>query len=428
MSFNLLTAAKSLITNELVSKASSFLGESESGVSKAIGGILPSLVLGLADKAGNNGGANTVCNLALQAHTHNTGFLNNLSSFFSNDNSGNLLNKGAAMLSGLFSENKIQSLTSLISNYSGIKSSSATSLLSMATPMVLGLLGKQITANHLTGSDIASFMADQKNTLKTALPSGLNLSSVFSDVEKMNTVPRAKYVANETSEKTGAGLKWFLPLLLLTLAALAAYYLMGKGCNSTPTATEGSDSSKSTIGEIVTNVKNIPGKLDSLTQDWIYDAGKDVTIDLPNNGGKLTIGETSTENRLYQFLMDSNAKVDTAKGNWFEFTNVRFKTGGSQLDSTSMLQLKNMATIIKAFPTAEFKLGGYTDNTGDSTANVVLSQKRAETVVDQLKKLGTVPSSITGAKGYGPQWPLADNATPEGRAQNRRVAINVKAK
>jgi len=56
MSFNLLTAAKSLITNELVSKASSFLGESESGVSKAIGGILPSLVLGIADKANNNGG------------------------------------------------------------------------------------------------------------------------------------------------------------------------------------------------------------------------------------------------------------------------------------------------------------------------------------------------------------------------------------
>jgi outer membrane protein OmpA-like peptidoglycan-associated protein len=427
MSFNLLTAAKGLITNELVSKASSYLGESESGVTKALGGILPLLVSGIADKVNNNGGANTVSNLALQAHSSD--FVNNLSGFFSNNNGASLLNKGAGIVSSLFGENKLQSLAGLISNFAGIKSISATSLLSMATPMVLGLLGKQVATNHLNGSGIASLMADQKKDLAGVIPSGLNLSSVFGDLsEKTHAAPRAQYSANETAVKAGTGLKWILPLLLLALAALAAYYLLGKGCNNNATAVDGSDSSRSIIGEVVANVKNIPGKLDSLTQDWIYDAGKDVTIDLPNNGGKLTVGETSTENKLYQFLMNSNAKLDTVKGNWFEFTNVHFKTGGTQLDSTSMIQLKNMVAIIKSFPTAEFKLGGYTDNTGDSAANVVLSQKRAETVVGQLKKLGTVPSAITGAKGYGPQWPLADNTTPEGRAQNRRVAINVKAK
>ena len=153
-----------------------------------------------------------------------------------------------------------------------------------------------------------------------------------------------------------------------------------------------------------------------------------VTIDLPANAGKLVVGENSTENKLYKFLMDSNQKLDTVKGNWFELTNVHFKTGGTELDSASMVQLKNVVAITKAFPSAEFKLGGYTDNTGDSSANIVLSQKRAEAVVAQLKKLGTSAAAITGAKGFGPQWPLQDNATPEGRAQNRRVAVNVKAK
>ena len=93
-----------------------------------------------------------------------------------------------------------------------------------------------------------------------------------------------------------------------------------------------------------------------------------------------------------------------------------------------MQQLKNMVAITKGFPTAQFKTGGYTDNTGSEATNITLSQKRADAVEAILKKLGAAPNSLTGAKGYGPAWPIADNATAEGRAQNRRVALNVKAK
>jgi outer membrane protein OmpA-like peptidoglycan-associated protein len=169
------------------------------------------------------------------------------------------------------------------------------------------------------------------------------------------------------------------------------------------------------------------GKVDS-SGNYIYDLGNMVTIDLPNGAGALTVGEYSTENKLYQFLSDAKATIDTVKGNWFEFTNVRFLTGGSKVDSISSVQLKNIVALSKGFPAASFKVGGYTDNTGDSAANVTLSQKRSEAVVAELKKLGALSTAITGAKGYGPAFPIGDNATAEGRAMNRRVAINVKSK
>lgn len=170
------------------------------------------------------------------------------------------------------------------------------------------------------------------------------------------------------------------------------------------------------------------GKLDAATGDFVYDLGKMTTIDLPNNGGKLEVGEYSTENKLFKFLSNKSEAIDTVKGNWYELTNVKFQTGGSVIDSSSLTQIKNIAAICKAFPTAQFKVGGYTDNSGDTAKNIALSQKRADAVLAEFKKQGVSAAAFAGAKGYGPEHPIGDNATAEGKAMNRRVAVNVKAK
>ena len=433
MSFNLIDAAKGLFTNELVGKASAYLGESESGVSKAMSGILPTVLSSLVNKSATHEGAGAVAQM-VDDH-HNSGILGNLGGFFGNDNSG-LLNKGAGLLSGLFG-NKSDVITSLISNFAGIKSSSSSSLLSMALPAVLGLLGKHSSGSGASG--IASLLSSQKDNIAAAVPSGLNLSGVLgnfggkvSDIGS-SAKATATHYANETVEKSGSGLRILLPLLLLAAAAMGAWYLFGKGCNTTTeVVTDGVDSLKSKTEQVAGDVKETVvatvGKLDSLTGEFNYDLGKSVTIDLPNGAGKLEVGENSTENKLYKFLSNSGLVIDTVKGNWFEFTNVRFKTGSSVITDESMTQLKNMVAISKGYPTAQFKLGGYTDNTGTAATNVMLSQKRAEAVVAMLQKLGAATASIAGAKGYGPEHPVADNATVEGRAQNRRVAVNVKAK
>jgi outer membrane protein OmpA-like peptidoglycan-associated protein len=82
---------------------------------------------------------------------------------------------------------------------------------------------------------------------------------------------------------------------------------------------------------------------------------------------------------------------------------------------------------MKAYPTAHIKIGGYTDNSGDASSNLGLSQQRAESVMQQLTTLGIAPDRME-AKGYGEQHPIADNSTEEGRARNRRVAVQVTQK
>ena len=72
------------------------------------------------------------------------------------------------------------------------------------------------------------------------------------------------------------------------------------------------------------------------------------------------------------------------------------------------------------------KIGGYTDNTGNKEANLKLSQDRATNVMSELVKLG-VGASRMEAEGYGEDHPVADNATEEGRAKNRRISLRYRS-
>jgi outer membrane protein OmpA-like peptidoglycan-associated protein len=73
-------------------------------------------------------------------------------------------------------------------------------------------------------------------------------------------------------------------------------------------------------------------------------------------------------------------------------------------------------------PTATVEIGGHTDNTGSKATNMKLSEDRANAVRDYLISKGVSGERMT-AVGYGPDEPVADNATKEGKAQNRRVEL-----
>jgi outer membrane protein OmpA-like peptidoglycan-associated protein len=98
-----------------------------------------------------------------------------------------------------------------------------------------------------------------------------------------------------------------------------------------------------------------------------------------------------------------------------------FASGSSRLTAAAQASLQRLAAILRANPSA-IRIEGHTDDQGAEAANLQLSQQRADSVARALINGGVSESRIK-ASGKGETVPLADNASPEGRARNRRVEI-----
>ncbi len=104
--------------------------------------------------------------------------------------------------------------------------------------------------------------------------------------------------------------------------------------------------------------------------------------------------------------------------------NIFFDSGKSTLRSTSQPEIDRIAEFMKRYKTVKIKINGHTDNIGDNAGNKILSQSRAEAVMQALVSKGVNRTRVK-AEGFGENQPIADNKTEEGRQQNRRVEFEI---
>ncbi len=99
---------------------------------------------------------------------------------------------------------------------------------------------------------------------------------------------------------------------------------------------------------------------------------------------------------------------------------INFENGKAVITASSFKSLDDLATLLNTYPGASVEIQGHTDNNGAAEANKTLSQDRANAVKRYLSAGGVAEARMT-AVGYGQEVPIADNATPAGKAKNRRV-------
>lgn len=106
-------------------------------------------------------------------------------------------------------------------------------------------------------------------------------------------------------------------------------------------------------------------------------------------------------------------------------SDILFTSGSAALSPGAEDKLREVAGILQQYPRTMIEIVGHTDSIGSEASNQVLSERRATAVRDVLVRNGVSPARIV-TRGAGEFRPLADNATPEGRARNRRVDLTIR--
>jgi len=385
MAVNLIELAKGYLTPDIIQKAASFVGESEPATQKAVNGIVPTLLAGLVNQASTSGGAEKLSRI-LDTGKYDGSALNNLGSLFSGgETTQKAVTQGKDILGSLFG-NKTEGLIDQIARFAGLRTGSATSLLSLILPLILSLLGRQRATIGQSPAALASLLGEQKGFLSGLLPAGIGSLMGWTGYEAAR--PRETIASVEPKRERES---WFIPLLVLSGIVLAGLaWLLSR---------------PSPVSEIPVAARPTARMTD---------------LSLPG-GMKVSVPEGSFNYSLNQWLA---ASTDTTVPKRFVFDNLNFETGSTKLTADSVPTVNSLVAILKAYPVVVVRLEGHTDNTGDAAANKKLSLDRA-VAVKEIMITGGIADARIGTDGYGEEKPIASNDSEEGRAKNRRTELVV---
>ena len=380
---SMLDAVRELVTPDLVSRMSAHTGESEAMVSKGFGAVIPLLLSSVAGKVDDTSFMSHLASVAGDT-VGDANALTRLPQVVTGAAGVDTTTATGRWLSSLFGSN-LSGVIDGVARYAGVGRGSSGSLLSMAAPIVLGYLGRLMRSDSLSAAGLADRLRSQSSAFAAAVPPGLTsllpAARVPADVDRTidrDAVPAAAVAAAAPSHRG-----WAVPLLVGALAIGGLMWWSGR--------------------------HNVPPPQTASVETHTSFALPNPT-EIPKPVG--TSGTIPT------------VAVPAPSRDSMKFDRIEFNNGSLTLTSVSRERLDRIADALTAHPGARIQIAGYTDANGSAAANLALSRARANAVRDALRAKGIDTDRIQ-AEGYGSLNPVASNDTEEGRAQNRRVTVEV---
>ncbi len=446
MENNLLDSAKSFFNEEVVSRLASTLGEDKENIKKGADVSVPALFLGLQSEGSS--GLGTILDKAKR-------YFGDLDLSRWTNGDADDTGEGASSADGQHGDmlqtvlgSKSTTVVDTISGFLGLNSATVQKVMGVALPAVFSSLTNKGTNWDL--SSITNLLNENKSNFAAALPAGMGLGAfgtAFSNADvkvphvetpippseiplmeppaatlppvtppviKEEPVVHTREAIKEVRRSNGI---WWL---LIPLVLIALWFLFGKSCGGNNMG--GVDSTDNMI-----DTQSMTSAVDTQGVNLGNAVRNEVVLKL-SNGEDINAYANGIEDNLIKFLQSDYKSLPESelKNKWFDFDNLNFETGTAKVLPESKGQLDNLAAILKVFPEAKVKIGGYTDKTGDESFNKKLSLERANTVKAFLEQQG-LGSQVAGAEGYGSEFAAyAANAPESDRIKDRRVSVSVR--
>jgi outer membrane protein OmpA-like peptidoglycan-associated protein/uncharacterized membrane protein YeaQ/YmgE (transglycosylase-associated protein family) len=428
---NFAELAKATISNDVVSRLSEKVGENSSAIRKALEAMIPTVLASLRSQVATPAGASRLFDMVKGAAQ------GGLDRQLADGNLEGIGRQCQGFLSTLFGD-KLAGLLNWLAGFAGIRESSASSLMNVASSMVMSTLGRTIQQQGLDASQFAGLLSTQSRWLSRLLPSGItDLPGLRTFADFGDRAAEVTHAATAAGRRVGAAaeqayqetvglrsplLSALLPLGLLLLAIPLLGWFMRGAANIARPPVEDVALRPAPRQALATDtppapVAEAPRRESTIASTLVPTTLKLSELRLPD-GVSLQVPESSFLNTIYKYLSDATA----AKSREFVFEGLEF--ADAKVHALPETAVTSLSKLIRGFPSVTLRIIGHTDPSGDPAADQKISLARADSLKDLLVNAG-VPSDRITTAGLGSDHPVASNDTSEGRAKNRRIELSL---
>jgi OOP family OmpA-OmpF porin len=400
--------ARDALTGKVVAGMSSLVHESETHTRMVFEQAVPVSVAGLARTASTEAGARALLQ-SFQRADHALLEPRDLGRTVADPLAAEQVASSGEGLTGRLFGNKLDAVVDDLAAGGGVSRSAASRLLGLATPLVMGIVGKTAVIRNLDPLGLARFLGEQLRlaggTIPGHLPGVLSLSPALAGAGGAHFSQHPQRMVEIPHERSGRSI---LPWLVVGLAVLAVVlWLAGRGRRPHEGVTASRPVPTGTMAPppapaLTTSAPAAPPTIPPAT---------------PQPVPAITAGDgVATFTRALETSEPLPAR--------FTVPALAFEHNSAGIEPSSAGVLDQVAGVLLDHPRAKLRIEGYTDASGTADGNLTLSQQRAESVRAYIADQG-VSSDRLEAIGFGATRPVADEDSPAGRAQNRRIELVV---